>query len=628
MIIEPSGRARLVDLGLAHLDDAERMTWSGDIVGTPRYLAPEVVRHGAGHSDHRVDIFSLGACLHEIVTLRTPFDGVSTAQVLDQLLRSEPPRVSTIHRGAPLDLDAVVCTALAKEPRRRYADVATLERELSRVALLATIVLGALTTTAVVARYSARIARTARIADEGQSAAEKSVSFLVGLLEEADVEERGPSVTGAELVAEGAHRILDESRWRDSPWVRGAPRALRWSALLGNGGSRGALVLLDLASEILAGPRPALVDLLEWQLEAIRCANFQGNVHRAGGQLDLAIEAYEEAAGHLARVDDPEGRSVELISTVHGNLASVLEATHRLKDAEAAARLAIDGIPADDPSRRAGLVWAHVVLARIQVRAARIDAARGSLERARQLSAAAGSAPLEVASILDAAATLATAIGDHEGAIGLLDREVQLLETTEGADARVVAAARANLGEVCRLSGRHPAAVEHLGRALAAFEALGADDRLPGVHLSLGWLRHDVAEHQRAVEHGIAGIEAASRAKDGADPWKELGLRHLLARARAGLGQEQSARSELAAARAVLEQRLSLVPEAAIDASVVEARVEEALGRGEAARAALERGLEIARSHPETQDRLEGLEAELEALPRLPEKSEDSEKRP
>ena len=488
--------------------------------------------------------------------------------------------------------------------------------------------LGALTTTAVVARYSARIARTARIADEGQSAAEKSVSFLVGLLEEADVEERGPSVTGAELVAEGAHRILDESRWRDSPWVRArlarSVGALSW----GTGDLEGALVLLDLASEILAGPRPALVDLLEWQLEAIRCANFQGNVHRAGGQLELAIEAYEEAAGLLERVDDPEGRSVELISTVHGNLASVLEATHRLKDAEAAARLAIDGIPADDPSRRAGLVWAHVVLARIQVRAARIDAARGSLERARQLSAAAGSAPLEVASILDAAATLATAIGDHEGAIGLLDREVQLLETTEGADARVVAAARANLGEVCRLSGRHPAAVEHLGRALAAFEALGADDRLPGVHLSLGWLRHDVAEHQRAVEHGIAGIEAASRAKDGADPWKELGLRHLLARARAGLGQEQSARSELAAARAVLEQRLSLVPEAAIDASVVEARVEEALGRGEAARAALERGLEIARSHPETQDRLEGLEAELEALPRLPEKSEDSEKRP
>lgn len=132
IMIDEDGRARLLDFGLARILDDARMTWSQDVIGTPRYLAPEVVQRGVGDTDHRVDLFALGACLHELLTLAPPFTAVSAAQVLRQVVEHHPAPPSRTLRGVSRDLDAICAVALAKDPAKRYLDARSMADDLGR----------------------------------------------------------------------------------------------------------------------------------------------------------------------------------------------------------------------------------------------------------------------------------------------------------------------------------------------------------------------------------------------------------------------------------------------------------------------------------------------------------------
>ncbi|OIJ66641.1 hypothetical protein WN71_016935 [Streptomyces mangrovisoli] len=112
------GRVVLQDFGISHLVGAaqSRLTRTGEVIGTPLYMAPEVVT-GEQIGPYS-DFYSLGICLYEMLTGKRPFDGGSAITTLYRVVQGEaPPLAGT--PGVPDDLAALVARLLAKDPAAR-----------------------------------------------------------------------------------------------------------------------------------------------------------------------------------------------------------------------------------------------------------------------------------------------------------------------------------------------------------------------------------------------------------------------------------------------------------------------------------------------------------------------------
>ncbi len=127
-----SGRAKVTDFGLARAPEAggERLTLSGDLLGTPPYMSPEHVRRPAG-LDARADVYGLGVVLYELLTGGAPVGGTTYA-VLQQVLHDEPTPPRRRNGRVPRDLETVCLKAMAKEPAERYQTAADLADDLRR----------------------------------------------------------------------------------------------------------------------------------------------------------------------------------------------------------------------------------------------------------------------------------------------------------------------------------------------------------------------------------------------------------------------------------------------------------------------------------------------------------------
>jgi serine/threonine protein kinase len=122
---------RLLDFGLAHADEADRLTPAGDVVGTPNYMAPE---QAAGKPvDARADLFSLGCVLYELLAGRKPFSGESVTAVLKSLANDRPTPVQELAPSLPGTLCRLTMKLLEKDPANRPASAADLSSELRRI---------------------------------------------------------------------------------------------------------------------------------------------------------------------------------------------------------------------------------------------------------------------------------------------------------------------------------------------------------------------------------------------------------------------------------------------------------------------------------------------------------------
>lgn len=113
------GQVKVLDFGIAHMDDLAGLTQAGEFVGTPEYAAPE---QAAGQGDIRSDIYALGVVLYRMVTGRTPFNGPTALAVLRQHEETPPPLPNFL----PGPLREVLARCLAKLPTERYQSPAAL----------------------------------------------------------------------------------------------------------------------------------------------------------------------------------------------------------------------------------------------------------------------------------------------------------------------------------------------------------------------------------------------------------------------------------------------------------------------------------------------------------------------
>jgi serine/threonine-protein kinase len=125
---------KLLDFGIAKLRDgagSRGRTAAGLVVGTPEYMAPEQCDQGA--IDARTDVYALGVMAYELVTGRLPFTGRSVPQLLLAHLQQQPPPPSAVAAGVDPRLEWAIMKALQKDPKDRFADMASFADALAPV---------------------------------------------------------------------------------------------------------------------------------------------------------------------------------------------------------------------------------------------------------------------------------------------------------------------------------------------------------------------------------------------------------------------------------------------------------------------------------------------------------------
>ena len=115
---------RLCDFGLARVADSAGLTTRSTVLGTPEYMAPEVIVDA--YADPRSDIYSVGALLFEASTGRLPFRADTPFQLMRRHVEEPAPRPRDISPELPPAIDSAIARALSKEPLDRFATAAEL----------------------------------------------------------------------------------------------------------------------------------------------------------------------------------------------------------------------------------------------------------------------------------------------------------------------------------------------------------------------------------------------------------------------------------------------------------------------------------------------------------------------
>ena len=132
VLLDTQDEPHVTDFGLARpMDDESSLTLTGQVLGTPGYMAPEQAK-GGGAVGPAADVYGLGALLFHLLTGRAPFVGAGAAETLTQVLQQEPLSPRLLNPAVPVDLAAVCLKCLRKAPRERYGSAGELAEDLKR----------------------------------------------------------------------------------------------------------------------------------------------------------------------------------------------------------------------------------------------------------------------------------------------------------------------------------------------------------------------------------------------------------------------------------------------------------------------------------------------------------------
>src|SRR5262249_49643050 len=131
VVVDPDGRLKVTDFGIARSGGTSQMTEVGSIIGTAQYLSPEQAR--GAPVDQRSDVYSVGVVLYEMLTGKVPFTGETPLEIAMKHLSEVPVPPSEKRPDVSEDLDSIVLRALAKDPEDRYQTAQEMDADLSRV---------------------------------------------------------------------------------------------------------------------------------------------------------------------------------------------------------------------------------------------------------------------------------------------------------------------------------------------------------------------------------------------------------------------------------------------------------------------------------------------------------------
>lgn len=119
---------KLTDLGISRIVYWKPITFEGQILGTPAYMAPELFE--GIYTDPRIDIYSLGITMYEIFTGKLPFDG-TPSEIVIKHLKENPPLPSLINPNIPSNIEKIILRCMEKKIERRYKNISKLIEDLT-----------------------------------------------------------------------------------------------------------------------------------------------------------------------------------------------------------------------------------------------------------------------------------------------------------------------------------------------------------------------------------------------------------------------------------------------------------------------------------------------------------------
>lgn len=120
---------KLTDFGIAQMVDAQSMTATGQVLGSPGHMAPEQVE--GKDCDARSDLFSLGTVLYYLATGKLPFPGRNPHQILKKIVDTDYIDPLRVRPSIGTRLRAIIVRLLAREPSARYQSASDLDRDLT-----------------------------------------------------------------------------------------------------------------------------------------------------------------------------------------------------------------------------------------------------------------------------------------------------------------------------------------------------------------------------------------------------------------------------------------------------------------------------------------------------------------
>ncbi len=129
VMIRRDGAIKLMDFGISHMVDLERLTVTGQLLGSPAYMAPE---HVDGKPiDYRTDIFALGTVLYQLTTGQLPFSGKNAHEVLKRIVEGRFTDPRHVNPAIGNQLGRIILRAMAVNPAERFQTVAELRTALA-----------------------------------------------------------------------------------------------------------------------------------------------------------------------------------------------------------------------------------------------------------------------------------------------------------------------------------------------------------------------------------------------------------------------------------------------------------------------------------------------------------------
>jgi eukaryotic-like serine/threonine-protein kinase len=311
IIVAGDGVAKLTDFGIAKGDESERLTQTGAFVGSFHYMSPEQVR--GLDLDGRSDVYSLGACVYEMVTGTVPFEGRSEWAIMRAHVKTpvKPPNDVNPSIGQPLS--DVILKAMEKEREQRYQN-----------------------------------------ADEFRAALESSTGIRVPV----QTEERAPTPKSTAGIAP---QVPDDSVWirlSRNPWLVAAVIVIAALAAAGiryvrGAGESNSIAVLpfvnvrgDPGTELLCdGLTEDLIEnLSKFPRLSVRPFNSVAKYKQTDPQAaGHALNVHEVIAGRVERIEDDLSINVEVVDVEHNREISGYHYDRKMADLDAIRKQ----IPAD-----------------------------------------------------------------------------------------------------------------------------------------------------------------------------------------------------------------------------------------------------------------------------------------
>ncbi len=218
IMVGVDGDPVVMDFGLARdvSSDAQPLTRTGEVCGTPAYMAPEQIHGRRGEVDAQSDVYALGVLLYECLTLRRPFEASTREALYRAILMEEPVDPRRLVPALTADLAVVVLAALEKERSRRYQSALALADDLRALIEHHPISVRPVSQLGRVRRWSRRQPAKAALAVVlllGVPALAASLGFVVANMGEVRAAERSAHLEVVESFLEKGFLAQGERRW-------------------------------------------------------------------------------------------------------------------------------------------------------------------------------------------------------------------------------------------------------------------------------------------------------------------------------------------------------------------------------------------------------------------------------